>query len=613
MKRQPLRQAQQLLTLSLMGSLALLAACGGGGKNEPAAAAPQAVVVVDKTVAQAADPDEPYLVAPSGFTTAAGSTNLTLNVINGITQEALLAIDLGATTGVKQWTVADKWVKSDTKVTYVPASLFYIKGKQLFRTSLSRTDDPTVAQRLSNSSEVCTIESTYPLQHNNTDAALLVTIADGTHACGSASDRKAIITTLMTADSSPIAPPTQTFKVLQNLYGDDGILKGILVEKPNSSGTAAQLASWSPTMDAEQTPLVTLKDASTPPNDYSVYALRAGNPAFGAQWVTNLPATRLAGYARVKVVFSAAVPAADKTPAKPEVTVTHLFQVKWADGGVTASVVPGIAMDDTAATTLGVSDSTAAYFMNGPDLVVAKPSPAPLVVNPLEPLNALSTFKVTAMTQSAKRVLLTVESNDEVQVLAVNKSSDASTGLVGLGRTTSNFKFLGVHGEAAYAQMTVENGAIRVFKSDMDKIPTDGSQAPILTEPALYSIWPVGLLKEQSVTLSTPELSGMLVCEPGLTYTPTCFRKTIKLFSFATNAYTQEIGKVEAVDARQGAITGGQYGTLSNYLTAELTLITGGAGKFDVRRDVFAFHPAAPRSLKLIGPPTPDLAASGVN
>lgn len=592
MKRHHQRQAQQLLTLSLMGSLALLAACGGGGKGGEAPAVVQSTTPVDKTIREVADPNEPYMVAASGWSTSLDGKNLTLNVIDGPLQTTVSSIDLGATAGAQQWTVADKVTQSGTTITRAPTSLFFIKNHQLFRAGLSRADNPKVPVQLSNATTLCTIQSTYPLTYGTASAAVVVTSSDGTNPCGSSKDKTQVITTEMTSTEDPITPPIQAFKRLQGLYDASGVLKGVLVEKANSDGTEAQLALWSNDLKTEITPKVALARDKA---DYSTYPLKKGNSAYGAQWITNMPNSNLGGYIRVKVTVS------------PTLEHNYLFKTEWtADKGLTASYI-NYALDDTAVTNMGVTDSKHAYFVDGADLVYG-PFPsdgAPFQRFSLDLLSASTSSKLLDVQQSPNHVVASVQSGGEVSTYGIDKNNGAM-GYLGGGRSTDGYRFLGMRGEIAYVQSrSYDSTLFRIAQTDMSLINFETFTSSTTT---LSDVLIVGTLADRSTTLTSPDINGVIVCSPSaLSAVPTCHRKTLKVFDLAKKAYAAEIGTIESLESRQVTITGGGSSSNSNYLSVTRNLTS---GTNDVVNDVWAFHPLAPHSLKQVVAPDPAASAA---
>lgn len=213
MKRHHQRQAQQILTLSLMASLALLAACGGGGKggDAPAAAVVEAASAPEPKLLDVTDPNEPYLVsASSTVSEIASKTKYQLNIIDGGTQQIQQKISLTVPLDGR-WITVNRIERTPgtggtatKEVDKGPSTLYYVNetpklidadhpsagfrqhpGGQVFQVDLRRSSD-LKAKAISGVFHACYIKDHYDLAQDGSKTALILSTAGPDEECGNA-------------------------------------------------------------------------------------------------------------------------------------------------------------------------------------------------------------------------------------------------------------------------------------------------------------------------------------------------------------------------------------------------------------------------------------------
>lgn len=612
MKRHHQRQAQQILTLGLLGSLALLTACGGGGKGGGAAAAPAAVEAKDPSVIEVADANEPYLAAASAFSTKVmgyddkgnaiyANNGYVLKVFDGITQEVRYEFNLGTQSNADLWRVlpeqsgGDAFTIASGNATAasktVNGRVVFVQDGKLLQFNLKRSATSSTAQQLSGLTNVCSIREWLPLNVSNTKSAVLVNTAGSDSICGNTNDKLAVVTTEMTAASPSLTPVAQDFKVIRSLFADDGAPLGVLVQ--NKTGPAsAQLALWNASLDTAKTPTIKLIKAAA---DISTFMTSGDDINFTAQWVVGSPKTLSSGYVRIR----------DNATTSPS-----LFKVSIDGTGGAIAEQTDLALQN-APVHMGIQDGADVYIVNGKYIVKNIASDLSgltfeSVLGSGSYYGTLTGVTLKGIYQSSTNLLMHIETGIKEQYLyAVNKST-AKASFVNYGQVGDAFEFLGLNGENVYVSRIGDYaGARNVIRTDMALLGGITSHQ----DPVLKNIIRASVQKNNTQTRYGQSLSSVVVCQLSSPLDENCLGKTLKLFNTATNTLTNEVGAISATNASDFSITGDGLSGYSNVL-----MVTKQRTNGDKYSDVWTFHPGAPRSLKepkaLPAPVTPPASAA---
>lgn len=449
MKRHQSRLAPTVLTLSLLGSLSLLTACGGGGGDDAAPAAPAAgskpveVVKPAPTISDFSSPDEPYFVAESmvWFKTPSATKVNTyrLNIIDGRAREALPSGTFESTTPfTNKWTVVQKFkrtlqefkeknAKGEDVVVgrqYVEqllgnGTLVFIRevdgAKKLFEVDLSRGSDLKPIQ-LSNLADACTVTGSHLIRRDGSEAAVYVTTAGNDGKCDTTADNlvRIVKTGAQTAEEramhyTPVVAPEA---VIRHLY-KDGVLTGALVQQ--GSGETTQLAVLSPTLHA------VLNTSAIKIGNVTEFETSKDDSKLGVEWIADAPGEVGGGYLRLQ-----------QFDIKSNDYTNALYRFDWnaASKAATTSSEPMVSLTSGAATNKGVNDHRYVYFVDG-DLVFRGPTGS--TEEPFEAISFLSELTGKALTTKA---YVSDQTSDQIVVraqgdldaaFAVPKNPDSST------------------------------------------------------------------------------------------------------------------------------------------------------------------------------------------
>lgn len=348
MKRASTRLGQQTLTLSLLSSLVLLAACGGGGKDEPAAAAPAAVPsgpvetpqVPDPTLADVTAADEPYLVAVSSVEykqdVEAKAPTFQLNILDGKTQTVLHKIAFGKPL-TQQWLTVNKIERAFKELAdpdnvaanlpgkFVvetdkgPAHLYFIQEGVVRHIDLSRRAEakPVITStQVSNIADACTLveSDSYPLKLDGSSTALVVTTAGTDKDCAKTEDNvRVLITSDDASDTLPRTLAAPSAKMVKRIYSE-GTLSAVLVQEaipkddPKATITYSKLSLLSPTQETVLKSPVALP-TTDPKNPITNFRDKnALGTEQGAEWLADMPnQDGGSGYLRLQTLSSSVI------------------------------------------------------------------------------------------------------------------------------------------------------------------------------------------------------------------------------------------------------------------------------------------------------------------
>ncbi len=627
MKRHHQRQAQQLLTLSLMGSLALLAACGGGGKGgAPAAAAPAAVVASEPTLLEVTDKNEPYLVSPSSTVSNTVSRNkYQLNIIDGVTRTVAKKISFASPLTTGKWLAVNLIQRTQevgsstfTEVDKGPSTLYYVMpegestqpvapidaahpdevsfwhnpGGKVFQFDLRR-DSTLTEQAISSITNACTIKASYNVQQDGSQTALVVTTAGPDNECGNpngnfkekllADDNVDRVVVTNDATSTAARVPAQPkAKVLQYLY-QNGTLTGVLAERKLTS-TTAQLDVLSPLLDTVLAAGIPLPGPSSVSTTYTISDLK---PETGAQWVARAPGSYANGYFRLQ----------DTTATKP---FNYLYKFTWdASTTPTPTVLAELSplpLKPGAATNPGVTDAQYVYYVNGSTLVFGPTDDPDVPFNTVKLTSITTTDPITAMYQTPKSVIVIQKSGDDTHVVAFSKATGATAELT-TGQLGNNFQVLGLRGENIYtSQVTSDLKGARLNRFSTVVPYTDVSKQVELLQPT-------GLVVHTKVMDNTlffgeKKLSSLVTCVPTDQLGDSCLGSTLKVFDIDTKALTKELGSLSISTSDTISVSANSAPLAANNNVFQVTrpLLLNG----EVRVEPWVFHSKAAQSLAFI-------------
>lgn len=601
MKRHHSRQAQQILTLSLMGSLALLAACGGGGKGEePAAAAPAAVEVHEPSIVELADPNEPYILSESYSETQGDGNKYQLNLIDGITQQLRAKILFPSSTAGKWVTVnriERKPVAGDsfatTDVDKGPSTLYYVMqnvsvqvdesgepvldaltklpihntpGGKVFQFNLSRNSTLT-AQQISALTNACSITSTYNTKQDGTESALLVTTAGDDKQCGDSKskielerhqvdDNTTYIVKTNDATTAPtrLAKDTATYKPLAYLY-EANSLTGILAQHTIDK-TTAQLDVLSPTMDTALVEGVDISNGSksTPFKTYTIDTAKADE--IGVEWISRAPRSYANGYLRIQgseIVNIIKVVDGKNVLTPTTVPFNRLYQFTWNGATLAAGVSlnNSYALNTGVKSNIGITDDKYVYFANGSALAAgpfdSKTTPGAQSFQSRP--NEFSNFteKVVKLYQTAKYVVVVQQGSTGTQVRGIDKQTGEVNVLVS-GGPAQKLSILGIQGDSLVYTMAVDTDSSGIHLNSVPIAPS-GNLGFATSAQLLNGIFVQSVVTDNTLTYGEKNLSRVITCKPSSLLRTNCLNAPLKVYDLASQQLTKELGTLKIEDS----------------------------------------------------------------
>lgn len=339
MKRHQSRLAPTVLTLSLLGSLSLLTACGGGGGDDPAPAAPAAeskpvevVKVPDPTVETSTAADEPYLVAQSYaiFNPEFDPTPeaFQLNILDGKTQKLKKAISVSREL-FDEWRILGQWKEanrllSDGKTSVIdiadsaPNNLFYLNktetGTALFHVNLNRGSD-LIPRQVSNVQDACKLEDYYtvaskllkavtPAVADEPEVALILRTAGDDGDCATTEDNTLKVVLSTYADT--VAPKTlvKPNARIVTRVSEGTALKGFIIEDATDKPERKKMSMLNVTMSEVVMDAIPFKLGADAPTQTSYLA--SGYP-LGAQQLGFDPTDNGARFIRIQGTSNAQI------------------------------------------------------------------------------------------------------------------------------------------------------------------------------------------------------------------------------------------------------------------------------------------------------------------
>lgn len=631
MKRHHQRQAQQLLTLSLMGSLALLAACGGGGKGggAPAAAEATSAPVVEPKLLDVTDKDEPYLVSASSNVSEVASLNkFQLVVMDGGTQTIQKKISFASAVEGK-WVAVNQIVRTGTttitEVDKGPSTLYYVlpegeaslpapvdsrwpgftdnywhnPGGKVFQLDLRRSSK-LVEKAISTVANACFIKSSYNLTQNGLQSALVITTAGPDKECGNTNGNivekryaddnvDLVVATDDDATSQAgraLAQPAD--KVLQYLYKDDGTLTGVLAER-KLSDTSAQLDVLSPKLDhvlsdsGSQSGVPILNGSST----ITSYAINGAKPEVGVQWIAHAPGSNSNGYLRIQ----------DTTISKP---FNRLYKFTWDADTSTAKAE----LDNTRVLKAGtlatpaVTDDQYVYYVDGQTLVYGpvKDSPLPFQTRSLN----FTTFTdpINEVYQTPSSVIVIQKSATLTHVFAISKKTGTAQEIT-TGQSSDKFKFLGVRGDKVYVSQVLQNDTKGTYLFSFSAtVPWDTTDINKNFQTLTHGVIVQMSVRDNTRVYGASPLASLVTCVPTNLLGDSCQNSTLKVFDLDTAAFTKELGTLTIEDSDQITVstTSAPLAMNNNVFQVTKTLPDG----VTKRVDPWLFHSKAANSLLFV-------------
>lgn len=318
MKRASSRLGSQALTLSLLSSMVLLAACGGGGKDTPAAAAPAQVPsgpvetpkVPDPTISDLTAADEPYIVAVSSIEHDQSVDPIApayqINILDGKTQSVVYKISFD-TPLAQKWLTVNKVERAfkelpdpDTAGATLPgkflvetdkgpAHLYFIQAGTVQHIDLSRRTEakPSItSNQVSSLTDACSLVDSYALNQTGSASALTLVTAGPDKDCNKTADNVRVV--ISSDDDASTAPRTQfapTAKLLKRIY-NAGILSGVLVQEAVPDTVKSKLTMLSPLQDKALLSPVELPTGDTVTPFFSSFP---STTPLGAEWLADSP------------------------------------------------------------------------------------------------------------------------------------------------------------------------------------------------------------------------------------------------------------------------------------------------------------------------------------
>lgn len=617
MKRHHQRTAQNILTLSLLSGLTLLAACGGGGGGGGAPAAPAAVVEVKvPTLAEETDTQEPYIAAPSSYvrqvTTGSYIAQFQLNILDGGSQTVLTKIDHGSEPLTGQWTVTHKFDRSTpgAEVDLGAQTLYFIQKvgdqHQVFQMDLSRDNKDLSYKRISSIADACRIVNTYPVNRDGSQTALIIDTAGTKGVCGSndpgaseqdkldASDNvlKVVKTDDATGtDGRQLIDPTA--KTLAPLY-TAGVLTGVLVQHPDPvTPSQAQMDILGPTLDTRLVSGIIIPGSTSP-----AYLIDPTKPEVGAEWIADMPAEAGGGYLHIQDLTTKVTvkdPISGKTTSS--IGFNRLYRLHWDNTTNTASLEDQeYSLGVGAKSNKGFTDDKFVYIPDGNYLAYG-PDPtadAPISIfsvytgGTANPISNASPLTINQVTE--KSILLSQKTSTQNLLFYIDKATRDWNVI----SNNPNTVVYGVRGNYLYYGVPMDGSpTYRLLKYNL----TPDTASYNVTKPLQTNVTIMSQVWNKTLNHGQYELSTLVMCAPTNGFTDNCLRETLKTYDLDNEKYDIELGNLAITDSNNITTTSQVgLGTANNLFTIDKVI----SGGYKFKEDPWLFHPKVPQSLKLI-------------
>ncbi|MDE2594251.1 MAG: hypothetical protein KGL57_08430 [Burkholderiales bacterium] len=646
MKRHHQRQAQQLLTLSLMGSLALLAACGGGGKGTaaPVAAVAASAVASEPTLLEVTDPNEPYLVsASSTVSEIASKTKYQLNIIDGGTQAVRQKISLTLPLEGHWFTVN----RIEKNVDKGPSTLYYVNetpklinpadpsmgfrqhpGGQVFQVDLRRGSDLAL-KAISGVFHACYIKDHYNQEQDGSKTALILTTAGPDEECGNANgtktekdqttDNQDVVIVTDDAGGTPEVPGKVGITGVPATASSPEVLAVAAVptipEVPGKAPSVPAISSKDYTVTVLQylyqnsgslTGVLVERKAKKDPTSAQLFVLSPSlDKILTATGVTFTGgATDFTSYTvnttkpEVGVQWIARAPSSysngylrlqDTTATTP---FNRLYKFTWDNSTATAKVE----LDNTrilkagTVSTPAVTDDQYIYYVDGQALVYGPTAETELPFQTRNLKFTDYTDPVNEVLQTPSSVIVVQKSGAMTHVFAISKKTGTAQEIT--SAPSNKFKLLGVRGDTVYVAQDTN-----VF-SFSATVPWDSTDIKKNFQTLTRGVLVQMSVKDNTRVYDASPLSSLVTCVPTDLLGDSCRNSTLKVFDLEKAAFTKELGSMTIADSDQVTVstTSDPLAATNNVFQVTKTL-PDGATK---RVDPWLFHPKAAQSLTFI-------------